>query len=338
MNEQCLKKVSLIKKKYKHTDLLLEMTILNYHQDNIYIRLDYYKKLKSYKFSWIDLDDYNGNFESLISYEYVPSGLVDRLTEVISKIPVQEKEIPLNDTFMVTIDSNIKIHDGSNFKLAFNRYMPTTNRAYLDVMSLIFSSLPKKLNGFGEEMVALFFGTRKKYEYQEETAFDLFNDNLEKLFEYQILERGKEYHSEGRIFFLEKIGDNYIAVVGGSNLYATIIKYNEQAKTITVSCSCPCEYMCKHICAIILAIRNNQYRKFYKITRKNEQMSMLDRIMNFNFLLSIGIDDQGINYLVIEDGQIKLLPIKNSQGYSEWSILEDDESETLTKRLKEILK
>ena len=60
--------------------------------------------------------------------------------------------------------------------------------------------------------------------------------------------------------------------------------------------------------------------------------------MNFNFFLCIGIDDQGINYLVIQDDIIKLLPILNSSGKSEWQILEDDESDTLTIRLKEILK
>ncbi len=337
MNEKYLKKISAIKKEYKHTNSLLEMTILNYHQANIYIRLDYYKKLNSYKISWLDLDDYQNNFDALISYEYVPVEVATKLTEIISKIPDNEESQIQKDEFLVTIDSSLKTAKGTNFHLSFSRYLPTTNRLYLDILSLLFDSLPKRLNGFGEEMAALFFGNRKKYEYQEEIQFDLFNGDLNALFEWQIQERGEVYHQEGRVLFLEKIADSYIAVVGGSALYATIIKYNEVARTIMVSCSCPCEYMCKHLYAVILAIRNSEYRKLYKLTRKNDQMPLLDRIMNFHFLLSIGIDDQGNNYLIIEDGQIKLLPVKNSQGKSDWIILEDDEQETLTKRLKEII-
>ena len=104
-----------------------------------------------------------------------------------------------------------------------------------------------------------------------------------------------------------------------------------------VYCSCPCEFFCKHIYATILSIRNNEFRKFYKITR-NIDNPLLDKIINFKFLLSIGIDDQGNNYLIIEDGAIKLLPIINDSGNSEWTILEDDENNTLIERLENILK
>ena len=67
-------------------------------------------------------------------------------------------------------------------------------------------------------------------------------------------------------------------------------------------------------------------------------MPLIDRIMNFNFMLTIGIDDQGVNYLVIEDGLIKVLPVINKEGISEWKVLEDDNKNSLSKRLKEILK
>ena len=84
-----------------------------------------------------------------------------------------------------------------------------------------------------------------------------------------------------------------------------------------------------------MTIQHNKFRNFYKLTHRD---SLLDKVMNFNCILSIGIDDQGNNYLILEDGQIKLLSIKNKDGISEWEILEDDDNDTLTKRLKEILK
>lgn len=334
MNDKILNN---IKKHYKNTNMLLEMIITNYHEVSIYIRIDYYKKLKSYKLSWLDITDYHNDFDSIVSYEYVPIGFIDKLTNVISNIPQNEDNKELEEAFKVEINSNLKISNGSKFHLAFNRFIPTTNNLYFEIMAIIFNNLPKKTTCFGDEILASFLGNTAKYKYEDEINFDLFNDDIDKLFDNQIIERGREYYEQKRVFFLEKIADSYIAVVGGKGLYVTIIKYNEESKKMKMSCSCPCDFLCKHLYAVILAIRNQEFHKFYKLTHINDNTPMLERIMNFNFLLSIGIDDQGNNYLIIEDNLIKLLPIKNINGISEWEILEDDNNNTLTNKLKDIL-
>ena len=184
--------------------------------------------------------------------------------------------------------------------------------------------------------MALITGQKNRFEYREGLDFDLFKDKLENVFEYQIIERGKEYYKEGRVLFLEKIDERYFAVVGGKELYVVIIKYDSENNKTYVYCSCPCDYVCKHICAVILSIRDNKFRKFYKITRVNDDMPLMERLMNFNFMITIGIDDQGVNYLVIEDGQIKILPVLNKDGISAWKVLEDDSKNSLSKRLKDI--
>lgn len=331
-----IKKLDTIKKHYKNTDILLEIYLENYHNFNIYIRLDYYKKTKIYKLSWIDLANIDkDNVENIISYEYIPTNLIQELERIINNITINKYEKIISDENKVTITSNFNNHK-SNY--TFNRYIPKELNILFNIMTIIFDSLPRKLHAFIEELGAEIIGNTNKYEYTEEFNFDLFKDNIDTLFGNAVTEKGKKYYEEGRVFFLEKVKDRYYAVVGGKGLYVIIIKYDSDKKRMQVYCSCPCEFYCKHMYAVIMAIRNKQFRRFYKITNKFNNTNLLDKVMNFNFLLTIGIDDQGNNYLIIEDGELKLLPIINDKGKSDWIILEDDDKETLTKRLNEILK
>ena len=324
--------LSKIKKYYKHNKLLLEMYLEDYHDNYIYIRIDYFIKLKGYRLSWIDLKLYDNNIDKIINYEYISNDIIDRLIGMLSKIKIDNKDI--DSKFRVSINSDI-IDDK---KIVFNRYIPKDNIVLFDMINLLFEYLPKRLNIFLQELNASILGNENKYKINDSFKFDLLNDSLDNIFNKEIIKRGEEYYNEGRVFFLEKIDDTYYSVVGGNGrLYVVVIKEDKVNKEIRVKCACPCEFYCKHICAVIMAIRNNKFRKFYKITPMNRDLSLLDRITNFIFILTIGIDDAGINYLVIEDDMIKILPVLDG-GINKWEVLEDDKDLSLTKRLDEIIK
>ena len=325
------KQIHKINNTYKNTKLLLDIYLENYHNFNIYIRLDYDKKRKVYLLSWCNLNTYNN--ENTISHEYLNIDEVTKIEKIIDNI--NSYEYLESDTCIVNINNYFS---NKLITYKFNRYIPKELSGLFNIMVIIFDNLPLKLNSLLQELSAKIIGNTSKFEYHEPINFDLFKDNLDKLFPSEIRSRGLEYYNNHRIFFLEQLGDTYFALVGGSELYVITIKYNETNKIMQVNCSCPCTFHCKHIYAVILAIRNHEFKKFYKITHKSDDINLLDRVMNFNFFLCIGIDDQGINYLVIQDDIIKLLPILNTSGKSEWQILEDDEFDTLTKRLEEILK
>lgn len=333
MNDKYQKLLTKVKKKYKNTNLICDIYLENYHNFYLYIRLDYYKKLKCYRLSWIDLAHLEKyNFDSVASYEFFPNDAYNRLLELAKDVKPSKTNYELGNEYTVTINNYL---NGSKFNVSFNRYIPKNSDYLFNYLIVLFDHLPVKLSCFLTEMAEEINGKKNKYEYRDEYNFDLFNTDLTNVFSYEIVGRGKAYYEENRVFFLEKIKDTYFAVVGGQALYVIEIKYNEDKKKMSVYCSCPCDFACKHLVAAIIAIRNKKFRKFYKLTHKD---SLLDKVMNFNCILSIGIDDQGVNYLILEDGLIKLLSIKNKDGLSEWEILEDDEKETLTKRLKEILK
>ena len=314
-----------VKKQYKNTNLLLDILLEDYHNVTIYIRLDYYKKEKVHKLSWIDLNT------NVISYEYIPDGVIEHINKLLSGI--KDYQDKTNGDYKVTINSYSKEY---KFKVIFTRYIPKEIPNIFNLMVLVFDNLPRKLNGFLQEMGTLLIG--KPATFEETFKFDLFKDDIDSKFRKDVVNKGNDYFNLGRVLFLEKVGDRYYAVVGGKSLYVVIIKYEEDKKETIVYCSCPCDFRCKHIYAVIKAIRENKIRRFYKITHKNDDMELLDRVMNFNFLLTIGIDDQNNNYLVVEDGLLKLLPVVNNEGKSEWLILEDDDKNTLSDRLTKILK
>ena len=332
MNEKYQKLLTKVKKNYKNTNLLFDMYLENYHNFYLYFRLDYYKKLKCYRLSWIDLAHLEKySFDSSVAYEFFSNDAYNRLSQLVKDIKECPSTHELTDEYTVTVNNYID----NKFTMVFNRYIPKEADLLFNYLITIFDHLPMKLSCFLTEMAEEINGKKNKYEYPLEYDFDLFKDELTNVFSYEIVGRGEEYYEGNRVFFLEKIKDTYYAVVGGTHLYVIELKYDEVNKKMTVYCSCPCDYPCKHLVAVILAIRNKQFRNFYKLTHKD---SLLDKVMNFNCVLSIGIDDQGVNYLILEDGQIKLLAIKNKDGVSDWDLLEDDKEETLTKRLKEILK
>lgn len=319
-----------VKASYKHTDMLYDIYLENYNGYYIYIRLDYYKKSNCYKLSWIDLANVLGNkIEDVICYEYIPMYLMEQANKLINNIQVKEYKVKLNDKNIVKFNSG-------DVSVSFNDYIPLELKNLLDIFIFTFNNLPHRTNEFLQRMMALITGQKNRFEYREGLDFNLFEDKLENVFEYQIIERGKEYYKEGRVLFLEKIDERYFAVVGGKELYVVIIKYDSENNKTYVYCSCPCDYVCKHICAVVLSIRDKKFHKFYKITRVNDDMPLMERLMNFNFMITIGIDDQGVNYLVIEDGQIKILPVLNKDGISEWKVLEDDSKNSLSERLKDI--
>ena len=155
-----------VKKNYKNTDMIIDIFLENYRRYNIYIRLDYYKKLKVYKLSWIDLANIKGNnFENYTSYELIPDYVYPHIEDKINAIKIKEYVNFENYENKVTINSK-------NFHIEFNRYIPKEIPELFNLINAIFLHLPLELNVFYNELGAIFTGNKSKYEYTEEFSFD----------------------------------------------------------------------------------------------------------------------------------------------------------------------
>ena len=331
-------KLHNIKKYFKKEKLFLELYLENYENYYIYIRIDYFKKIKSYRLSWFDLDNITNNIKQSISFEQIPNQIIDYYKELFSKINIKNTNLFNKQklTGKVTIYANTKTHNSDTFNLTFYKYIPKNLSILSPIIISIFNNLPKKLEAFLFELHAELTNTTRSYEYKEPFTFDLFKDNIDSIFTPQIVLKGKKYFSTNKILFLEEINNKYFSVVNGTHKYVVIIKYDDEEKIIQLYCSCPCEFYCKHIYAVLLGIRNKAFKRFYKISYNNPNINLLENIINFNYTLCLGVKNKDFE-IIDGNGQIRLIPILDNNGENHWEILEDDENETLTKYVNELI-
>ena len=332
--DDILKKINSINQYYKKNKLILELLLNNYDGLNIYIRLDYIKKSKIYRLSWFDLNDLDYySLKQIISYTYFTEDMVSFIIDTFKNKEIINEDIKLEDNQV-----KLKVYINNYlYTYTFDKYIPK-NWAFLSrIFIMIFNNIPRNYQKLLFKLHAELLNDVTRYEYKKEFSFDLFNDDINNIFAYQIIERGQKYYEENKVKFLEKIDDErYFASVEGTENYLVVIKYNEENKKMQVYCSCPCEFYCKHIYAVILSIRNNKFNRFYKIYYKNPNISLIDRVVNYDYQLCMGIIEK--NFLIINnDGEIELVPIFDSNNKCNWQILEDDENMTLTKKLQDII-
>lgn len=329
-------KVALIKKFYKKNETFLELRLVNYEKVNLFICVTKTSDKRDYKLSWFDLDDIEGSdINKYISCQYIPHEVIENVKSFYSNCTVNmEQEKPLiyeND--MVFLNANIVTKENETIDISFRRYLPKSMSNLMDLFIFIFKNMSKKFEGFLFEILAELTGSESKYEYKKEFVFNLFEDDINTLFEFQIVQRGINYYEEGRVKFLEKIDDRYFAIVEGNEKYLVIIKYNDEEEKMQVYCTCPCEFYCKHMYAVIMAIRNDEFNRFYKVSYRNPDKDLLERIIDFNYVLCIGVVEQNLE-IINDYGEIELVPILDVHGKNNWIVIEDSEDEELTKQIK----
>lgn len=333
-------KVSLIKKYFKKEPTLLELTLMDYEGYNLYITLNENRKAGSYRLSWFDLDQLKDkNIDKYLSCEYIDSEIIKLIKDDFLKYEISSKysDDLLTDKNIVILKANLKTKKDECIDVSFKKYLPNSLAHLADLIIFIFKNMPKKYEGFLFELLAKLTNSVEKYEYKNEFDFDLYDEeDLDKLFSYQIIQRGKKYYEENKIKFLEKVEDRFYAIVEGTEKYLVIIKYNEEERKMQVYCSCPCEFKCKHMYAVILAIRNKEYKRFYKIIYRNPNKSLLERVMDFDYVLCTGVVEQNLE-IVNNYGELELVPILDVNGQYNWQVLEDSEDEKLTKQIKYFL-
>lgn len=323
-------KINTIKKYLRKQELLLEIYLLNYETYNLYIRLDYIKRLNVYKLSWFDLELINNNIEKYMSSEYINTKTVEHIVNILSN-----KE----NTYHEEQDKNIVVLNAylnEVYHYQFTRFIPKELSFLGEIFTIIFNNLPRKLDDFLYELHAELMETKSRYEYQDIFIFDLYNDDLNKLFSKKIVERGEKYYKEGKVKILEKIEDKYYAIVIGTEKYLTVIKYDEKSKEMLVYCTCPCEFYCKHIYAVIRAIRDKKEHKFYKILYINKKENLLENMVKSKYILCFGIEEDYLE-IINKYGEIELVPILDEEDNLNFKVLEEDENKTLTKEIKKII-
>lgn len=335
-NSECRKKIDLIRKYFRKDKMFLELILFNYSGYYIYVRIDYLKKTKSYKLSWFDLDKVlDNNIDKYSSFEYMEDNIINDISFIFNNYDCDlEEKRSLNDEDLVTLKANIKTKVNKMIDVEFNRYLPRDLRVLDSLFIIIFRYLPKRLDSFLEEIFASIYNN-STYDYRREIDLDLFNDDIDDIFSYNITKRGLDYYENDKVLYLEKVDDRYFGVVLGNEKYVTVIRYNKEKKKLSVYCSCPCDFYCKHIYAVILSIRNNELKRFCKVMFRDKNKNILESMLDYDYFLCLDVIDEYLE-IINNKGDIELVPIFDSEGFEQFDILEDTDEFLITNKIKKI--
>lgn len=332
-------KISLIKKYYKKDSIFLELILDNYEGYSLYIILNNIKKTNTYKLSWFDLSVIeDNNIKRYISCEYIQPNSIELLKAIYARLVVDSNysEDVKTDSNIVTLYANVKTEVNDSISITFEKYLPKKLSQLTNILVFVFNNMPRQYENLLFEMTAKIMDATQKYEYKKEFSFDLFNGNIDELFSYQIIKRGQEYYENSKIEFLEEIDGIYFAIVDGMYEYVTIIKYEEKEKIMQVYCSCPCEFYCKHVYAVILAIRNKKFRRFYKIMYNDQSEDLLERLTELDYYLCLRAREKFFE-IINDQGEIEAVPMLDKDNNFIWTILEDSEDERLKRDIEYFL-
>lgn len=330
-------KLNYIEKYYNDDTLFFAAYLNNYNKFHIYIRIDYVERLKCYKLRWFDLDFVKTSKISVFeSSEYIEEDIILEIERLCAELTIDQKKNYWGKENNVGIYIDAKCKNSEEVKIKFYKYIPEKHEALYEIMSLIFEILPKKLSPFFEEIGYIYSEEADNFEYEKNFRLDLFKGQLEKVFDIRNIIRGTRYYEQNRVLFLERVDDRYFAVVNDEELHLVIIKYDDVSHDMQVYCSCEDNNFCEHIFAVILAIRANKFKSFYKVMPKKEYVSMFDKLMHINYVFSIGMVEDVLG-IIGDNGEIKWIEILDEEKNPRWVIVEDDEKNKLTKEMTKFL-
>ena len=336
MNEkEILQRKDLVDKYLNKKKYLCLMDTLFYNVDDIsiYIRLDYTKKNATYRINWVNLTTMEDKkVEYWLNTSLIYPSMVDKIKKLIADNGMVEDYIDKDKIdSKIIINSYLTDYKYNKKTFEFKRYIPKCWQFLADILLVLFEAMPRYI-------YPLFQITTEKLISPATNCvfnFDLKKDSIDTLFNEEIIQRGIKYYAEKRVLFLEKSDIFYNSVVSGSKNYLVSIINNEKTKEVQMTCNCPYDGFCKHIYATLLAIKNKEEHRFYKIARIDESKNIVDNLKIFNYLLCVGIVDD--YFVVVQNFDFVFVPILENNKLN-FKIVEDDDKKTLEKQLNKYLK
>ena len=319
--------------KKKGHQLCMSIFLSNYNGNNIYVRFDYVPKYSVYKIVWFDFNFFDEkHIEDYINIQTVTKILSMRLVNLMTK---QEyvSDYAFNEKIMGDRVEILSYFKDKVYEFVFDRFLPLEWKFLIDPLAIIFSYLPRSMEVFLNEIFGKFDGLESNYNYRKPIKFDLMNGDLEELFRMSAITVGNKYYQSEAVSFLEKIDNKYYAIVDERRPYLVVITELKDG-SILFKCGCKTDNYCKHLYAVILAIRNKKFKKFYKVKYIGREETMLEKVTLGNFYLCFGVDDEKL--LIISGDEIVIPVDVMHNGKKAFEVIEDDDNLSLSKIIDEI--
>ena len=335
IEKEILQKKELVDKylNKKKNVSLLDAFFYNIDGASIYIRIDFIDKNSTYRINWVNLSSMeDNNVEYWVNTNLVYPTTIEKIKNIIiNNAKVEDYQDYDDINSKISINFYLKDYEYNKNSFEFKRYIPKCWSFLADILVMVFEGMPKY-------MYQLFLITVEKIISPDINCvfnFDLEKDDFNRLFNKEVISQGKKYYKDERVIFLEKKDGIYNSVVYDSNNYLVSIIYKENTKEVQMTCNCQNESFCKHIYASLMAIKNNEEYKFFKIASIDDNKSIIDNLQTFNYLLCVGIVDD--YFVVIDNYDYAFIPILEDNKLL-FKIVEDDDEKSLEKELNDYLK
>lgn len=315
----------------KSHDKYMSLILDGYNGNFIYVRFDYVEKIKAYKIIWVDLRYIDEkNICDYINSQLVTSVLANKILDVLEAIN-EPSESRINEEILgdkVTVLNYV----GEEIKeYTFSRFLPEDWKFLVDLFVLVFSYLPRSMEVFLNEIFGELDGLKNEYNAKKAIKFNLLNDDFKKIFSKQVCEAGEKLFNLGKVKFLEKVDSKYLAIV---DLPKPVLVIFNQVNDdfVFLWCSCDKHIYCEHIFGVLLALRNEQFNDFYKVTFSGDKRTLLDKVRDGIYYYCLGEKDGNL-LLISDNAEIFSVPIVE-KGKCMFDVIEDDDNCTLSTILK----
>ncbi len=285
--------VSKYLKKSKE-NVIVDLIINDYNKSNFYIALVFNAKIEKFKVLFIPLDVVDNNIEYYACYQFINITLVNYILETIHnskdryKNPtVRNKVNKMISTYYIEINTHV---GGEEYSFKTTKYIPKEWIFLYEVILILFEHIPNVMNELCSDILAVIDDREELIEYQKSINFDIFEDDLTKEF---------GSHELLNVSYLEKVNGMYFGIIDEEII---VIDYINSKKVLNTYCTN--EDYNKYISNCLTAIRNNKFKKFYKLM-------VIDDIENTNekskYYLCYGVRNNC--FKIIEGYKCSLLPI-----------------------------
>lgn len=303
--------------KKKKERVLLDLYIRDYNKSNFYIALVFNKRIEKFKVLFVPLDVCENKYiDDYVCYQFIDIGSVNYILntindndKLISSDKFRNRINKYINSYYIEINTHI---NNCDYKFATTRYIPSEWLFMFDVIVTLFERIPAFMNELCREILAVFGNPNESIDYKYSVDFDLVNGDFSTL----LFDTSKVHE----VLFLEYVGGKYFAIVDN---VLVVVEYNPR-KILNLYCSSNDD---SYIYSTLVAIRNESYRKFYKLMAVDDKHDF--EVGVAKYYLCYGLEND--KFLIISGDKLETL---DKSLYDEGLIRILDSDLELDKKLK----
>ena len=204
------KEIQLAVSKYlkkKKESVVVDLYIRDYNKTNFYIALVYNAKIEKFKVVFIPLDVVDNEIDDYVCYQFINVMLVNHILETIKDSKdryidssVRDRVNKMIDNYYIEINTHVSSEDYS-FKTT--KYLPKDWVFFYEVILILFEHVPNVMSGLCKDILAVLDDSEDIIEYQMSIDFDLYKDDIDKVFKDELLD----------VSYLEKANGMYFGII-----------------------------------------------------------------------------------------------------------------------------